>query len=346
MLASNIRSPIAAQKKKFIENCKTILFSSAIGTLLLASTAWSQPRNAEKFPSRPIQIIVPATPGGILDIAARLIANGMSRELGQPVVVDYKAGAGQTIGANFVAKSAADGYTLLLGSNVSLAVNPQMMPSIPYDAQKDLTPVAILGTNANAIMVLPSFPASNFKEFLDYLRANPGKVSYAHPNPGSSAHIAAEALRQQAKLDYLAVPFKGSAGATTATLGGQVDVLFDNMATALPLIKSGRMKALAVTSAKRSAFMPGVPTIAESGFPGFNIAGWISIHAPAATPSTNISRLNAAIQNVLASPEVQQQFERASIDQINLKPEEMASYLKTDYERWGSVIRRGNIQPE
>ena len=314
--------------------------------LSIVPVAWGQQRDVEKFPSRPIQIIVPATPGGILDISARLIANGMSRELGQSVVVDYKAGAGQTIGANFVAKSVADGHTLLLGSNVSLAVNPQMMSNIPYDAQKDLTPVAILGSNANAIMVLPSFPAKTFQEFLDYVRAHPGKVSYAHPNPGSSAHIAAEALRQQAKLDYLAVPFKGSAGATTAALGGQVDVLVDNMATALPLIKSGRLKALAVTSAKRSAFMPDVPSIAEMGFPGFNIAGWISIHAPAATSTPIISRLNAAIQRALASPEVQQQFERASIDPINLKTQELASYLKADYERWGSVIRIGNIQPE
>jgi tripartite-type tricarboxylate transporter receptor subunit TctC len=324
---------------------KFLFITVALGTCLI-QTSWAQQRDRDGFPSKPIQIIVPATPGGILDVTARLIANGLSRDLGQPVLVDYKAGAGQTIGANFVAKAAADGHTLLLGSNVSLAVNPQMMANLPYDAQKDLIPVAMLGTNANALMVLPSFPANNFKDFVSYVHANPGKVSYAHPNPGSSAHIAGEALRQQAKLDYLAVPFKGSAGATTAALGGQVDVLIDNMATALPLIKAGKLKALAVTSSKRSAFMPDIPSISEAGFPGFNIAGWVSIHAPANTPTPIVNKLNSAIQRALASPEVQQQFEKASIDPINIKPQEIQGYLKADYDRWGSVIRQGNIRSE
>lgn len=325
---------------------RSLVASACLLATGLMPNAWAQQRDIDKFPSKPIQIVVPSTPGGILDIAARLIANGMSRELGQPVVVDYKAGAGQTIGANFVAKSTADGYTLLLGSNVSLAVNPQMMPNIPYDAQKDFVPVALLGTNANAVMVLPDFPAKTFKDLLEHIRKNPGKVSYAHPNPGSSAHIAGEALRQHAKLDYLPVPFKGSAGATTAALGGQVDILIDNMATALPLVKAGRLKALAVTSSQRSAFLPEVPAISEFGFPNFNIAGWISIHAPSATPAPVVARLNALIQRSLASPEVQQQFERASIDPINVKFQDMGNYLKADYERWGSVIRQGNIRAE
>lgn len=326
---------------------RALIVAAALCGLSAVAPATAQQNGTAPFPARPIQIIVPSTPGGILDIAARTVANGMSRELGKPVIVEYKAGAGQTIGANFVAKAPADGYTLLLGSNVSLAVNPQMMPSIPYNAAKDFVPVAMLGTNANAVMVLPSFPANNFTEFVDYVRKHPGKVSYAHPNLGSSAHIAGEALRQQAQLDYLAVPFKGSAGATTAALGNQVDVLIDNLATAIPMVKAGRLKALAVTSVKRSVLLSDVPTIAESGFPGFDIAGWISIHAPAGTPSSVVNKLNETIRRTLATPETQQQFERAMIDPVAAdSAQNLDRYLKADYETWGSVIRKGNIRLE
>jgi len=274
---------------------KQCLFAAA---LVLANGALAQ-----SFPSKPIRVVVPFPPGGGTDIVARTVTPKMAEILGQPFIIENRAGAGGNIGTEVVAKSPADGYTLLVAS-ASTAINTTLFKNLSWDLSRDFTPVVLMVVNNHLLAAHPSLPASNVQELLALARAKPGAITYASYGPGSSAHLTAELFKLMAHVDLLHVPYKGAAPAVNDLLGGQVNIMFADVASLLPHIKSGKLKALGIASTKRFEGLPEVPTIAESGVPGFEAGGFLGLVAPAGTPPALINTLNAAGQKSLAMPEV------------------------------------------
>ncbi|UBM09311.1 Bug family tripartite tricarboxylate transporter substrate binding protein [Cupriavidus metallidurans] len=301
----------------------------------------------DSYPSKPIRFIVPFAPGGVTDLTARTFANYMGDALKQPLVTENKAGAGATIGANFVAHAAPDGYTMLLGTNVTHAINPRLIAATPYDPLKDFQTVAIFGLNGNVLLVSNSFPAKTFAEFLAYVKARPGRVNYASGSVGSSAHLAAELLKQDVKgLDYTHVPYGGPSEAMSALMGGHVDFLFANIGAAVTQIQSGKVRALAVTTAKRAPQLPDVPTVAESGVPGFEVVGWMAAFVPKGTPAPTIARLNQVINQAQKNPDLRKTLDAAALIPIVESPEQSSRFVQDEYEKWGRVIQAANIPPQ
>lgn len=298
----------------------------------------------EPYPARPIKLIVPFAPGGVTDLTGRTFAKYMSDALKQPIVTENKPGAGALIGANYVARSASDGYTLLLGTNVTHAINPQLMTSKPYDPLKDFRPVAMFGLNGNVLVVNASFPANTFDEFIKYIKAKPGDINYASGSIGSSAHLAAELLKQEVKgLEYMHVPYSGPSEAMSALIGGHVDFMFANIGAAISQIKSGKIKAIAVTTAKREAQLPDVPTIAESGVPGFEVVGWMAAFLPKGAPDDVTARLNQAVNDAQSDPDLRKTLDAAALIPVVATPDQTAKFVQDEYAKWGRVIRDGNI---
>lgn len=312
---------------------------------LLALGMASAPLHAqEPYPDRPIKLIVPFAPGGVTDLTGRTFAKYMSDALKQPIVTENKPGAGALIGANYVARSASDGYTLLLGTNVTHAINPQLMTSTPYDPLKDFRPVAMFGLNGNVLVVNASFPANTFDEFIKYIKAKPGDINYASGSIGSSAHLAAELLKQEVKgLEYMHVPYSGPSEAMSALIGGHVDFMFANIGAAISQIKSGKIKAIAVTTAKREAQLPDVPTIAESGVPGFEVVGWMAAFLPKGAPDDVTARLNQAVNDAQSDPDLRKTLDAAALIPVVATPDQTAKFVQDEYAKWGRVIRDGNI---
>ncbi|GAA7768853.1 MAG: tripartite tricarboxylate transporter substrate binding protein [Burkholderiaceae bacterium] len=301
----------------------------------------------DSYPSKPIRFIVPFAPGGVTDLTARTFAKYMGDALKQPLVTENKAGAGATIGANFVAHAAPDGYTMLLGTNVTHAISPRLIAATPYDPLKDFQTVAIFGLNGNVLLVSNSFPAKTFAEFLAYVKARPGRVNYASGSVGSSAHLAAELLKQDVKgLDYTHVPYGGPSEAMSALMGGHVDFLFANIGAAVTQIQSGKVRALAVTTAKRAPQLPDVPTVAESGVPGFEVVGWMAAFVPKGTPAPTIARLNQVINQAQKNPDLRKTLDAAALIPIVESPEQSSRFVQEEYEKWGRVIQAANIPPQ
>lgn len=296
----------------------------------------------DAYPSKPITFIVPFGAGNVVDLAARTFAKYVGDSLGQSLVVENKPGAGASIGTTFVARAKPDGYTMLIGTNVTHSINPQIMKSIRYDPIKDFVAVALIGLNGNVLLVNKDFPADNFADFLKYVKANPGKLNHS-ASVGSSAHLAAELLKQEVKgLDYNLIP--KNSGALMELMGGHVDFIFTNIGTAMGQLQSGKVKVLAVTTKERIPQLPNVPTIAESGVPSFEVVGWMAIFMPKGTPAPVVQRINEQVNKAQKNPELRKTMEGASVTLLEKTPEQTARYVKDEYDRWGKVIRAANIQ--
>jgi tripartite-type tricarboxylate transporter receptor subunit TctC len=319
--------------------------STRAAIFFAALLAAAPPAHAQKYPERPIRMVVPFAPGGGTDIIGRIVGQGLSEALGQPVVIDNRGGAGSTLGTEIAAKSPADGYTLLFG-NISLAFNATLYTRLRYDTLRDLAPVTLAAVQPNIMVIHPAIPARNLKEFIDLARANPGKYNYASAGTGSGTHLAAELLKLLTKIDIVHVPYKGTGPALTDLLGGQVNMMVSTFASALPHVKSGRMRALAVTTAKRSPATPDVPTLVEGGVPGFDYSTWYGLLAPAGTPKAVIDTLNAATHRVLRRDDIRQRLEQQGVDPVMNSPAEFTAYLKSETEKWGKVVKATGAKPE
>jgi tripartite-type tricarboxylate transporter receptor subunit TctC len=313
---------------------------------LLLGLASALPAAAQgNYPGKSIRFVVPFAPGGGTDLIGRFIAQALSESLGQPVVVDNRGGAGSTLGTDIVAKSPADGYTLLLG-NISLAFNATLYAKLPYDAQRDLAPITLAAVQPNIVVIHPSLPAKSLREFIDLARASPGKYNYASAGVGAGTHLAAELLKLLTKIDLVHVPYKGTGPALNDLVGGQVNMMVSTFASALPYVKNGRLRAMGVTTPKRSPAAPDVPTLAEAGLPGFDYSTWYGLFAPRGTPGPIVDKLNATTHQVLARADMKARFDSQGVDPLTSSPQELAAYLKSETLKWGKVVKATGAKGE
>jgi tripartite-type tricarboxylate transporter receptor subunit TctC len=312
--------------------------------LSLPFLAYSQPYPAV-FPSKPIRLIVSYPAGGGADAMARLVSPKLAEALGQPVLVENRGGASGTIAADLVAKASPDGYTLLLDAT-NHAVNPSLLPKLPYDPDKAFAPVTLLALFPNMVVVHPAFPANSIRELIQKIKAEPGKIAFASSGNGSAQHLAGELFRQRAGLDMVHVPYKGGGPALVDVMGGQVPLYFGNMASALPHVKNGKLKALAITGSKRSPAAPDLPTVAESGIPGYQVYEWNAIFAPAGTPPAIVNRLQAEIAKVVKIPEVRDRMLALGAEIVASTPADLGAWVREQTASWTKVVRAANIKPE
>ena len=307
--------------------------------LALATGAFAQ------YPTKPIRLVVTYPPGGGADLMARLVAPKMSETLGQPVVVENKAGGGGQIGAGEVARAAPDGYTIMLDA-ANHAVNPSLYASLPYDPARAFQPISLLVQFPNMLVVTPSFPANNVAELIAAAKAKPGTVAFASSGNGSAQHLAGELFRQKAGVEMTHVPYKGGGPALNDVIGGQVPVFFANMASGLPHVKAGKLRALAVTGSKRSPALPDAPTIAEAGLPGYEVYEWNAIFAPAGTPAPIVAKLSEAITKALQAPDVRERIAGLGGEIAALSPADTARFVREQTELWARVVKAANIKAE
>jgi len=300
---------------------------------------------ADNYPSRPIRFIVPFPPGGGNDIVGRIVAVKLGEGLGQQVVIDNRGGAGGTIGTDITAKAPPDGYTLLI-NNISLAVNHTLFRKLPYDTLKDLQPVSLVGRQPNIVVVHPGVAAKNMRELLDMARAKPGSINYGSGGIGTASHLATEMLKLMANVDMVHVPYKGLGPALTDLLGGRLHLLISTMASALPQVKTGKLRPLAVTTAQRSSFFPEVPTMNEAGVKGYEFSTWYGLLVPSGTPRSIVDRLNSETQKALASALVKEQFVGQGLEVAGSTPQEFAAYLRNEVAKWGKVVKASGATTE
>ena len=314
--------------------------------LLHTALAAALPLPARAQTGRPLRLIVPFTPGGSTDILARAIAPRLAAALGVTVVVDNKPGAGGSLGAGEAAKAEPDGHTLLMGHIGTLAVNPAIYPKLTYDPLKSFVPVAWVARVPNVLVVPAASPSRSFKDFVERARANPGRLSYSSGGNGSAAHITFEYLKLRARLFMLHIPYKGTAPSVTDLIAGQVDATFTGAPAVLPHVRSGRLRALAVSSPLRLPALPDVPTVAEGGYPGFEADQWYGVVAPAGTPAAVVARLNAEINKALALPEVAQQLSVEGALPTPGTPQAFGELIRREIPRWAEVVKAGNVKPD
>jgi len=301
---------------------------------------------AQAYPNRPVRIVVPWPPGQATDIAARVVAEKLQQQLGQPFVADNRPGAGGSIGTDAVAKAAPDGYTLLAASSGPISIMPNLQ-KIPYDPLKDLQPVSLIAMAPFALVTHPSFPAKNAAEFVALVRANPDKYTFSSSGTGATAHLVSELFNSMAGLKARHVPYKGSAPALSDLMGGQIDYTLETVASLAGHIKAGRLKVLGVTSGKRAAALPDVPTLAEAAnIPGYDIGAWIGYAAPAGTPKEVTAKLSAEIAKVMQAPDLKERYLSLGMDTAFSTPDEMASFLRNEQARYGAIIKNANIKLE
>jgi tripartite-type tricarboxylate transporter receptor subunit TctC len=316
---------------------RTILF-----LLAAFASAWTA---AQTYPARPVRFIVPSAVGGGTDIIARAISLKLGESLGQQFLVDNRPGAGQMIGIELAAKSPADGYTILMAAS-TLAINPIMYKKVPYDPIRDFAPITQAATLPNVLVVHPSLPVKSLAELIAYAKAHPGQLNFASAGIGTSPQMSIELLKSMAGIDMVHIPYKGTAPGVVDVLAGQVLVMAPNLLTALPHIKSGRLRALAVTSARRSAALPEVPTVAEAGLPGYDSTQWYGVLAPAGTPREIVARLHGEIARALRDAEVGKRLAADGAEPVGSSPEEFAAFIKSESEKWSRVAKAAGIQPE
>ena len=298
----------------------------------------------QTWPSKPIKWVVPFAPGGTTDILARTIGEKLTLALGQPVIIENKPGAGGGVGAEFTAKSAADGYTIMGGTISTHAINASLYKGLPYDPVKDFVPITLIARVPNMLVVNPDIPAKNVTELITLLKANPGKYSFASSGNGTSQHLSGELFKSMAGVDMQHIPYKGSPPALQDVVGGQVAMTFDNITTAWPLAKGGKLRALAVTTAKRSAVAPNVPTLSESGLAGYEVGSWQGVFAPAGTPPAIVKRLNAEIVKIINMPDVKEKLIGLGAEPVGNTSEEFAALVKTEVVKWAEVVKQSGAK--
>lgn len=309
-----------------------------------AALSFAGPAHAADYPSRPIKLVVPFAAGGSTDIVARLVAEYAGRDLKQTIVVENKAGAGGVVGTNLIAKAAPDGYTIGTGNLAPMAVNPSLMKDMPYNPQKDLAPVILIENSPLVLSVNNELPVKTLADLIAMAKKQPGKLSFGSSGVGGAHHLSGEMFREQAKIDIVHVPYKGGSLAATDLMGGHISMMFEMGYSALPAIQGQKIHPIAVTSAKRLAVLPDVPTMAESGLPGFESYNWQGIVAPAGTPAPIIAKLNAEFNRILKEPDVQKAIADTGSQAGGGTPEEFGAFIKSETAKWAHVIQAGNIQ--
>jgi tripartite-type tricarboxylate transporter receptor subunit TctC len=294
---------------------------------------------AQQWPAKPIRIIVPYPPGGTSDILARALGPGITAALGQPVVVENKPGATGNVGADFVAKSPADGYTLLLADIGSLAISPSVFTTLPFDPVKDFAPVVMVAYSPHILAAHPSVPAKNVKELIAYAKANPDKLNFAVSGIGGANHLAGIDFAQRTGIKWTYIPYKGGSQAITDVMGGQAQVLFNGMLATYPAVKDGKLKAIAISSAKRFSAAPDLPTVAESGVAGFETGSWQGIVAPAGTPPEIVNKLHATVTHILATPDMKDRLDKAGAETRPQSPQQFGAFIASEKARWAKVVR-------
>lgn len=324
---------------------RTLLHAFLLALFAIAAQPFSIAA-AQTYPSKPIRLIVPFPPGGPADALARLVGDKLSTSLKAQVIVENRAGAGGNIGMELGAKAPPDGHTLVLAPTGNLTVNPSLYRNVPYDVARDFLPVTALASVPNILVVHPSVPVKSVGELIAYAKSHPGQLNFSSPGPGSGAHLAGELFKSSAGLDMVHVPFNGIAPAVTAVLGGQVQVMFAGASSALPHVKGNKMTALGVASLKRMAAAPELPTIAESGLPGFDVTSWYGIVAPAGTPMEIVNLLQAAIASVLAQPDSREKLAGLGAEPMGNTPAEFALMIRAETAKWGKIVKDANIRVE
>ena len=316
----------------------------ARGVVALALAAFALGANAQGYPTKPVRIINPFAPGGATDQLARLMAQKLTELWGQSVVVENRPGASGAIGLEAVAKSAPDGYTLAIATQTTHAANPALFAKLPYDPVRDFAPLTLAGSTPLALMVQPSLGVTDLAGLIAYLRANPGKLTYASGGNGTSQHLTMELLKTMTGTFVVHIPYKGAGPALADFLGGQTNIMFDNLPTAMPHVKSGKVRAIAVSTAKRSALAPDLPTMAESGLAGFDLATWFAFFAPAATPKEITAKIAADMQRVLAQPDVRERLLAVGVDVVGSTPEELARFQRAEMAKWAKIVKESGAK--
>jgi tripartite-type tricarboxylate transporter receptor subunit TctC len=319
----------------------------ALRVLIAASLcAASNCALAQNYPSRPARMVVPWTAGGTADLMARISSQKFSESFGQQFVVDNRPGAGGLIGTEQVAKAGPDGLTLLLATTAPNSVAPSLYAKLPFDPVKDFASVSLMATTCYVLSVHPSMPVSNARQLVALAKARPGQLTFSSPGSGTPNHLSGEMLKMLTGIDMQHVPFKGSAQAISDVIGGQIAMSFENIVVASPFVKNGRLKALGVTSAKRASALPSVPTMAESGVPGFEAVGWFGVVAPAATPKDIIAKLNGEMVRMLSSPDVKERISSLGAEAVSTTPEGMDQFNRAQIELWAKVVKASGARAE
>ena len=318
---------------------RSITIAIGIACALSATATLAAAPGADTYPSRPIRWIVPFAPGGPTDIMSRAVAEKVSQRWGHQVVVDNRGGAGGNIGAELVSRSVPDGYTMMIGHVGTHAINLALYPKVPFDPIKDFTPVTLLATLPLALVVHQSVPVKTAKDLVALARAKPGTINFASAGNGGPTHLAGELLKSMAGINIVHVPYKGNAAALTELVGGQVQMMFSNLLTSMPHVRSGRLRALAVSTGKRSPQAPDLPTIAESGVPGYDVTPWYGVLGPANLPKSISTRWQTEIENIVKLPEMQERFVVQGIDLVSSSPEQFGALIRSELPKWKKVVQ-------
>jgi tripartite-type tricarboxylate transporter receptor subunit TctC len=322
-------------------NCSLRLGALALGALVLASNAAAQ----NNYPTRPIRIIIPSAPGGGTDFTGRTLAQKLTEIVGQTVVVDNRAGAAGNIGVEIAAKSTPDGHTLVIPIT-SFPMNPHLYSKLPFDTVKDLAPIVLVTVAPLFIVVHPSVPAKNVNELISLAKAKPGQLNYANSGNGTSAHLAGELFNKMAGVNIVSIPYKGGGPAVLDLIGGRVQIYYSTIPAALSQVQAGKIRGIAVTSPKRVPTLPDVPTVAESGLPGYEVVPWFGLFAPAATPKPIIAKLNKDVNEVLRMTDVQKRFLGEGLVPGGGSPEDLGKFLRAEIQKWGALIKQIGLQPQ
>lgn len=322
----------------------TIPHALVVATALFATSAHSASPAPSTYPTRPIRIVVAYTPAGTTDILARIIGQKMNEAWGQPVIIDNRPGANGNIGTEYAAKAQPDGHTFLMTTAGPHGINPSLYNKLGYDAVKDFTAVSLVAIVPNVLVINNAIPVKDVKGLIAHLKTNPGKLSYGSPGVGSTAHLSTELFKSMTGINIVHVPYKGSAGVLSDVMGGQIAMTMDNLPPYLPQIKAGKIRALAVTPAKRSPALPDVPTVAEAGVPGYVSSAWFGLVAPAATPKDVISKLAAETARVVQLPDVKPRIADLGAEPVGGTPAEFSSHIKAEIAKWAKVIKDANVE--
>jgi tripartite-type tricarboxylate transporter receptor subunit TctC len=324
---------------------KIMRFLKALTCVVLAAMT-SGGALAQTFPAKAVRIVVPFPPGGGLDIVARVVGPKLTESWGQQVIVDNRAGASGMIGTEIAARAAPDGYTLIMGTMGNFAVNPYLFPKMPVDPLRDFAPITLVVAVHFVLVAHPSLPARNVKELIALAKAHPGQITYASSGAGGAPHLAGELFKRMAQVNLIHIPYKGSGPSFQDLLGGQVSLTFDSLVQSLPYIKSGRLRALAVLGGKRSPLVPEVPTVAESGVPGYELTNWFGLAAPAATPRETIAKLHADFVKALQHAEVRERLTGMGADVVGSTPEQFGAFMRTESAKWAKLVKETGIRGE